>query len=287
MSILIADSGSTKTDWVLLRKGSTEQHIRTAGLNPYHRKRDEIISELKKVKQYCTSKPISQISFYGSGCGTATHRDLMKKLLSECFGLRTVRVYSDLLGAARALFGDEEGISCILGTGSNACYYDGKEIRMQVPSLGFALGDEGSGSYFGKQIVQDFYYNRLPGEIFGSLKQRRNMDLQYILNRVYKKEGGSAFIASFAEVLAEFPDHIYVKKLIKAGIEDFVEKQLNCLKGAPSTKVGMVGTVAYIHRHTIGEVLAEHNYSLILTLQSPIEGLIEYHLGKNPPANSL
>ncbi len=285
--MLIADSGSTKTEWVLLSKGRAEERLRTAGLNPYFRSREEIISELQKVKEYSGSALPDRVFFYGSGCGGEQHQYLMKELLSDCFGHHRIQVHSDLLGAARALFGNEEGISCILGTGSNACYYDGEAIRMQVPSLGFALGDEGSGSYFGKRIVQDFYYKRLPGEITGFLNENRNMDLQHLLNRLYRQEGGNAFIASFAEVLAEFPDHPYVKKLIRTGIGDFVGKQLNYLEGASSRKVGMAGSVAYLHQQIIGEVLAEHDYSLIKVLRSPAEGLIDYHLNRDSDAKTL
>lgn len=278
MTKLIADSGSTKTAWVFLDEQGNEKHHTTAGLNPYYLSEEEIRSIIhNEFAEQAEIKSVDEVYFYGAGCGRQSARDILEKTVSEYFCKAKVYIESDLLGAARACFANESGIVCILGTGSNCCIYDGKSIRDSVPSLGFILGDEGSGGYFGKKILNDYFYRKLPKELGDYLEQKFDLNLESVLEKVYKKPQPNRYVASFATILSKFNEHPYCKNLIKSGFEHFVKTQITYFDELPYKNTGVVGSISN-HRELLQDVLHQHRLELVVTIQNPIENLVKYHL---------
>ncbi len=281
MNLLIADSGSTKTEWILTGESSGNKLFRSEGLNPYFCSKEQMVNEIGELKNQIGNISVDHIYFYGAGSSDPSMQHIVSEALEAHFLNAEVEVKSDLLGAARSLFGDKSGIACILGTGSNSCVYDGIDIVDRLPSLGFVLGDEGSGGYFGKKIVRNYYYNRMPEELQRYLETKYNMDLEYTLDRVYRKPRGNAYIASFASLLTVFPDHEFIKDLVEKGTRDFARKQLAYFQKHEVKNVGMVGSIASIHRESIEKELVKMGYELEIVIQKPIDELVSYHL-KHP-----
>lgn len=281
MNLLIADSGSTKTEWILANEFSENKLFKSKGLNPYFCSKEQMIKEIGELKSQIGSVLIDYIYFYGAGSSDLGMQQIVHEALEANFPDTEIEVESDLLGAARSLFGDRSGIACILGTGSNSCVYNGLAIVDRLPSLGFVLGDEGSGGYFGKKIVRNYYYKRMPEELRQHLEKTYNMDLEYTLDRVYRRPRGNAYIASFASLLSVFPEHEFIKDLVEKGTRDFARKQLGYFQKHDIKNVGLVGSVASIHRDSIEKELIKMGYDLEIVIQKPIDELVSYHL-KHP-----
>lgn len=279
MNILIADSGSTKTEWILICDSKQKIYYQTEGLNPYFRTEEQLIKAIREgLKNQMGDTPVDVIHFYGSGCGRPSTKKIMNKAISASFSDSEIHVESDMLAAAKACFGNSSGIACILGTGSNSCIYNGKTIKDRIPSLGFILGDEGGGGYFGKQILQSYFYNSMPADLRKALEDRYNMKLEYILQKVYKESQSNRFVASFAQLLGEYPLHPFIKKIVREGFEDFADKQLSFFGKIKGKEVGFVGSIAAVHAETLREVLKERGLKLGIIVRNPIERLTDYHL---------
>lgn len=275
MSKLIADSGSTKTDWCVVDKGSVVCRITGHGINPYQQQavvignilRDELLSRIDGT--VC----IDEIQFYGAGC-----RDnmvaVMETLLREVFPRAAkIEVCSDMLGAARALFGRSGGIACILGTGANSCVYDGRDIVANVPPLGFILGDEGSGAVLGRLFVNAIFKGMLPESLRDEFLRDSGLTLADIIERVYRRPLANRFLAGMSPFIHSHLHDSSLRALVIANFRDFFSHNVSCY-GRPDIPLGAVGGMAYHYERELREAATAEGYTLSVVLKSPIEGLI-------------
>lgn len=275
--ILIADSGSTKTHWCIADNSTAIKHIYTKGINPFYQSEEEIRLE---IQQYLIPEidvfSINQIYFYGAGCSFPEKKLLVHNALGYFFKDTMVEVQSDLLAAARSLFGKEEGIACILGTGSNSCFYNGTEIIDNVSPLGFILGDEGSGAVLGKTLVADCLKNQLPAELKTKFLTQYNITAAEILENVYKKPFPNRFLATYSKFLYENIDNPAIHQIVYNSFSAFVKRNLLQYK-VESTNVRCIGSVGYYFKDILMEVAKEYNITIDQVMQSPMEGLLVYH----------
>ncbi len=279
MSILVADSGSTKTEWIYQSSDGEKDTFYSEGLNPYFKDSTTISEIVKEAVATKIPSAVDKIFFYGAGCSSQIKQLKVTKAINECFPNASVRVDSDLMGAALACFRDEPGVACILGTGSNACLYDGEKITNSIPSLGFTLGDEGSGGYFGKLLLRAYFYKTMPEDLRRDLENQRLMRLDDILDHVYRKPAPNRFVASFARMLADHSDHPFIKKIVSDGFSEFVDQQLGYFGDVIRNKnLGFVGSIAKIHQDSLTKVLSDRGLQPPkVIIQKPIEGILEYH----------
>jgi len=275
--ILIADSGSTKTDWGVVDKGQLVRKIITKGINPFFQSEDEISNEIEaRLLPEIEIKKFDGIYFYGAGCAfdkiEVVKRAILRNLESE-----KVEVYSDMLAAARGLCGHQSGIACIMGTGSNSCYYDGKEIVSNVSPLGFILGDEGSGAVLGKLFVGDLLKNQLtPG-----LKERFLAEYKLtpgeIIDRVYRKPFPNRFLSTFSPFINENLKDPTVHALVLNSFKSFLKRNVMQYENYRETPVHFIGSVAFHYNDVLKEAIEAMGLNLGTILKSPMEGLINYH----------
>lgn len=280
--ILITDGGSTKCDWVLLdNSGEVVFKTATSGLNPTVVPKEELLLRIasnETLKNIFNSVEI--LDFYGAGCGTATPRSILKEVLEELFTIAKVNVSEDMAAAVFAAT-TEPGIVCILGTGSNSCYYDGTEIHAPIPALGYVLMDEASGNYFGKRLIRDYYYHRMPKEIASEFENRFNLEADEIKMNLYKKPNPNAYLASFAQfIFMQKEINPYFYALIKEGISNFIECRILCYEKAHEVPIHFIGSIAHFSEEIIKECFAAHNLDLGNIVQRPIDGLIDYYKSK-------
>lgn len=271
---LIADSGSTKTSWAVVDDKETKI-IGTAGINPAVQSEDTIMCTLHEMILMLTEVP-REIYFYGAGCrGKASL--LMEKCLRQAFpGADTVCVESDLLGAARALFGVEEGIACILGTGSNSCLYDGKVITSNVPPLGYILGDEGSGAALGKMFFNALFKGDLPEELKNMYLEETRQTYDDVIRRVYREQNANRYLASTSLFLANHLDVRPLVDIVEQNFEQFFVKNV-CKYGRPDLPVAAVGSIAFAYSDIFNKVAARHGYQVTRVIKEPIDALVGYH----------
>lgn len=276
--ILLADSGSTKTDWRLVTATETHGQFYTLGFNPMYQEANQIYKELHDnlLPQLQGHSP-SAIYFYGAGCSSPERNKRVEDALRQAFPSAEISVDHDLMGAARALCGRNPGVACILGTGSNSCLYDGNEIVDNVPSLGFLLGDEGSGAFMGKLLIRAFLYRELPDELAQSLKNRFNLTKDGILDEVYGSTVPSRYMASFAKFMHEKRQHPVVKAMIYENFEGFFEHHITKYKNFTELPVHFVGSIAYNFSDTLKLVAKKYGVTMGQILSTPSEGMIHYH----------
>ena len=283
---LIADSGSTKTDWCLCNESAILCEIQTQGINPYHQTeeaieevlREELLPQLKS--QELKGKSSRQnIIFYGSGCANANACNRIKEALFKVLGTEEVTIHSDLLGAARALCGHEEGIACVLGTGSNSCLYNGKEIISNIPPLGYILGDEGSSAVLGRRLVGDCLKNQLPEAIREEFLTEYQLTQEIILEKVYRQPLANRFLASLTPFLSKHRDVPEVHKLLVESFTDFFIRNVKQYR-RPWLPIHFVGSIANAFSTELKEAAESLGMELGTILQSPMEGLIRYHTDK-------
>jgi N-acetylglucosamine kinase-like BadF-type ATPase len=274
--LLIADSGSTKTHWSLTDGKTVIKEVYTNGINPFYQDEAGITVELEnqllpKIRGY----EIEGINFYGAGCSFPEKRAIVSRAIGRFFPGAVIEVQSDLLGAARALFGRKAGIACILGTGSNSCYYDGKEIVENVSPLGFILGDEGSGAVLVKSLVADCLKNQLPASICDKFMKQYKLTPAMIMEHVYKKPFPNRFLAQFAPFLSENIDKKQIYDIVYQGFKNFFKRNIAQYKKA--NEIGFIGSVAWHLSDVLKKVAAEEQISITQIVQSPMEGLLLYH----------
>jgi len=276
--ILIADSGSTKTHWSLVEYRTVKKSIETSGLNPYFLNAEAVKYILQTdLVPNMVARFVKMIHFYGAGCSTENNNSMIRDSLKEYFHHADIFVYHDILGAARALHGDKEGIACILGTGCNACYYDGKQIFSLVPSLGYLFGDEGAGSNIGKIFMEKYLKDKLPPEIRNEFDNTYHLTLENILNSLYNRPSPNRFLASFSEFIAPRQSHPFLHDLVKSSLQSFVEEQIMKYNNFNKLNIGFVGSIAWFYKDILLEVMNENKLHAGVILQSPMEGLVKYH----------
>jgi glucosamine kinase len=276
---LIADSGSTKTDWRLVGGGTVPAGIHTDGINPYYQTTEQITHVLQaQLLPALNETPVSDVFFYGAGCsGPAVNGLVADALRAVLPGVQTVDVNSDMLGAARAAAGREPGIVCILGTGSNACCYDGNQITRGIQSLGFWLGDEGSGGYLGKTLVRDFFQERLPADLRDAFQQRYALDRPTLLENAYQKPYPNRYFASFTPFLAENIAHPHVVGLVRDAFSLFLTTYVQRFPEASVWPVHFVGSVAHYFAGPLQQAVLQSGLTMGRILKAPAERLVEFH----------
>lgn len=277
--ILIADGGSTKCDWILLdAQGNQVLKTRTKGLNPavfpelVLEQRIEENPELREVRS-----TVEKVHFFGAGCGTETPNQLLEGIIANFFtNADEVMIKEDMVAAVYAATTDP-GIVCILGTGSNSCYFDGKEIHQAVQSLGYILMDEASGNYFGKRLIRDYYYKRMPPELVSKFEEKYDLRSDEIKKNLYRKENPNTYLASFAEFIFTNERNGYFYKLIHEGLEDFVRCRVLCYKQAQSVPIHFIGSIAFFSEDVIRAVLQPYGLQIGNIVRRPIDALIEHY----------
>lgn len=282
MVTLIADSGSTKTDWALLipamyGKPATITRISSQGINPVHQSDNDIRQILlSELLPHLSIENVSHVYFYGSGVRPEKEAQ-MTRVLSEALSCaEVVEAHSDLLGAARALCGHNYGIASILGTGANSCLYDGNRIVEKTTALGYILGDEGSGAVLGKRFLHDLYCGLLSKEIKDDFEKVMKLTLPQIIDRVYRQPLANRFLASLSTFIHDHIDDEGVEALVKRNFEDFLRLHIQPY-GRDYLPLSFVGSIAYHFANQLTEVVENEEYTMGTILQNPIEGLISYH----------
>ncbi|HKJ47617.1 MAG TPA: BadF/BadG/BcrA/BcrD ATPase family protein [Christiangramia sp.] len=277
--ILIADGGSTKCDWILLNnEGEQVFKTRTKGLNPAVFKEPVLEERLAENTELAEVKDkVEKVHFYGAGAGTPTPRELLKSIIGNYFtNADEVLVLEDMVAAVYAAT-TEPGIVCILGTGSNSCYFDGENIHQAVPSLGYILMDEASGNYFGKRLIRDYYYKRMPPEIAEKFEEKFDLNSDNIKMNLYRKDNPNTYLAHFAEFIFTNERNGYFYKLLHEGLTDFVHSRVLAYPQVTSVPVHFIGTIAYFSEDIIRAVLQPYGIQLGNIVRRPIDALIDYY----------
>lgn len=282
MAILIADSGATKCEWSLAETRKKSKTVFTQGISPYFLNTPQIESIIRNELLPGLKKPVVEaVYYYGTGCSSPDNARIVRRAISNIFPDAEVEVTHDLFGAARALCGHDKGIACILGTGSNSAYYNGRKIVKNSPGLGYVLGDEGSGAYLGKKVVQYYLYNTFDEELkFKFEAKYQGISAVEILENVYKKPLPNRYLASFTLFLAENRGHFMIENIIEDGLNDFFFNHLCKYGESWKLPIHFTGGVSYAFRDVVTDLCHSYEFELGQILKNPMEGLIKYHLDK-------
>ena len=279
--ILLADSGSTKTDWGLVENGKLVKRLRTSGMNPFQMSEEAITEEIKThLVPELPGTVLDEVHFYGAGC-TKEKQPIVERALRANLTINgECEVASDMLGAARGICGHKPGIACILGTGSNSCSYDGKNLVKNVSPLGFILGDEGSGAVLGKLLVGDVLKNQMPEAITKRFFEKYKLTSAEIIDRVYRQPKPNTFLASFVPFLEENIDEPKIYNLVKESFRSFLRRNVMQYDGWQTLPIGFNGSIAQISKKPLLEALEEEGMHLGRIIQAPMEAMVEYHVEK-------
>jgi N-acetylglucosamine kinase-like BadF-type ATPase len=277
--ILIAESGSTKTNWVTEKNELYE----TIGFNPLFDTTETIYNELSKHEGLLAARGnFTKVFFYGASCSSQERNTIVYNALKKYFtNAEVIHIDHDLKAAAIATYDGRPGIACILGTGSNSCLYDGTDIHEVVPSLGYVLGDEGSGAYFGKKLVAAYLYHELPEATNYIMKEVYKLEKEEVLKHVYNKPNANVYLARFAKVMNETTDKAYMDKLAEEGFTDFFNHHVKCYKNYQQYPVHFVGSIAFHFKHVLQEVANKMGCELGIVDRNPVYRLVAWHLKSN------
>jgi len=279
--ILIADSGSTKTDWRLIDDEQKIRQFSSQGINPYFQTGEEIASILRNellpgLPPQTETSP--ELFFYGAGCRAADKKELVRNALLEVFPGATINVETDMLGAARSVCGHNPGIAAILGTGMNTCVYDGKQITENRASLGYILGDEGSGAHLGKTFITAFLNDELPAALSDRFKERFKLSKDEIINSVYKKPMPNRYLAGFSKFIYQNLKEQYVIDLVSGCFSEFFDKHICKYQQHKELKLSCAGSVAFYYSNILRAVAENKGVNIDTVVETPIAGLTLYHL---------
>lgn len=277
--VFVVESGSTKSDWMLIKDGKPCGEFTTIGFNPFFCTTDFIVSELHKNEGLTdVAQHVQAIYFYGSGCSSTVQNEVIRKGLIQVFPSSKIHVDHDLVACAYATYQGRPGISCIIGTGSNSCYFDGETVTEVVPALGYILGDEGSGSYFGKQLLAAYLYHQLPTSLAEAFNNTYGLDKQAILDRVYLQPNPNVFVASFMPFIAKHRDVPYFHTLLIEGFRHFMEVHVCCYPNYKKVDLHFVGSLAGIFQEELANAAQSLGLRVTSVVGKPAEGLVNYHL---------
>lgn len=275
---LIIDCGSTKADWVIVKGDKTTKKFQTEGFNPNYTDKKNISSIITNEVGYKSYiQDITEIFFYGTGCGKTQNCNLIYELLKSVFDKADIFVTHDIMAACHALFGNNKGIACILGTGSNSCYYDGENIVEKAVSLGYIIGDDGSGSHIGKELLRAYFYKEMPDELSYIFEKEYDIDIMSIIDKIYHNSQPSKYLASFSKFAFDNINHEYIKKLCKNCFDEFIRHFVLIYNSREDKEVSFVGSIAYYFQDILKECLENQGLKLGKVIKNPIEGLVEYH----------
>ena len=279
--ILIADGGSTKADWILLdNTGEQVFKTRTEGLNPAVSSAELLKKRIQDNKELTAcKKEVSKVYFYGAGCGTEKPTLMLKSIFESFFEKAMVDVKEDTYAATYAVT-DKPGLVCILGTGSNSSYFNGKQVDVRIPSLGYILMDEASGNYFGKKLIRDYFYHKMPKDIAEKFETQYNVNADTIKRNIYKEDNPNTYLAHFAEFIFKNERNSYFNKVLHKGIKEFFKNKVLPYQEVKTNPVHFVGSIAYFAKDIIADVARYHMIELGNIVRRPIDGLIAYHKEK-------
>lgn len=278
MAILIADSGATKSEWCLVKDNGRKKTVAMQGISPYFLNsvqvqtllQNELVPSLRKYE-------ISHIYYYGTGCMDPQNAKMIGGAIRKVFPAARVAVDHDLSGAAKALCGHGKGIACILGTGSNSCYFDGRKIVKNSPGIGYILGDEGSGAHLGKKVIQYYLYGTFDDELRYKFEDKYRTSSVEILENVYRKPLANRYLAGFSLFLAENRGHYMIENIVEDGLNDFFFNHLCKYSQSWKMPIHFVGGVAWGFKDVIKDLAHVYEFELGKILKTPMEGLIDYH----------
>jgi len=277
--ILIADGGSTKADWIALNTNKEEVfRVRTLGLNPAIVPQEELSNRIVNMFQLMHIKEeVTEIHFYGAGCGTPKPIEILKSILESIFVNAKVFIAEDMLAAVYAASGKEPALVCILGTGSNSCYYNGEQMEMMTASLGYILMDEASGNYFGKKLIVDYFYHKMPKKIADKFRNEFDLDIDHIKKNLYRAPNPNMYLATFAKFMFEFKEEKYIKKIIKKGFQEFFKYRILPYNKTAETPIYFIGSIAFYFRDILEKIAQKNNLVITDVIQRPIDNLLAYH----------
>lgn len=273
---LIADSGSTKTDWYLIKDKDLLRY-NTQGYNPYYCTTEEVKKSLQaELLDQVDAKVIKSVYFYGAGCANALTQKVILDALKPTFVHASISLGDDLLAAARATAGHEAGICCILGTGSNSCIYNGKEVEDKIPSLGYILGDEGAGSFLGRQLVTAYFYREMPVDLAAKMEKAYNMDKHLIISSLLNEKKPNRILGSYALFASEHQEHPFIQQLLIACFDAFVDRHILKYPNAKELPIHFIGSIAFGFQEVLKQVLEKHDLEVGKIFKSPFPTLLEY-----------
>jgi N-acetylglucosamine kinase-like BadF-type ATPase len=278
--ILIVDSGATKADWIAIdAEGNQLFCTQTLGLSPEVLTREIILDRLANNFEISKNKEVvSHLHFYGAGCGTPRMRKFLGEIFKGFFPKAQVEVKEDTYAAIHATTKiGEQAIVCILGTGSNCSYYDGNQLFQKVKSLGYIIMDDGSGNFFGRKLIRDYYYHKMPQDLGMKFAKEYNLDADNLKENMYKQPNPNTYLATFARFIIENKEHPYCKGVIYKGLQQFVNNFIMQFELATKVPVNFVGSIAYYLQDELTEVLERNDLIKGVIRQRPIDGLLEFH----------
>ena len=277
--IVIVDGGSTKCDWVFLDENSNlYSQTQTVGFNPNIADTTRIPEELDKNSVITENKnKVKHLYFYGSGCGIQENRLQMEKALSTVFPQSQITVKDDMIAAAYAAYNGRPAIVCILGTGSNSCYFDGTAVRRDLPSLGFLIGDEGSGNALGKLLLKHYFMKKMPEDLREEFNREYNLDINSVIGSLYHNTRANAYLAQFSKFIIPRIAHPYLQHLVYEELKNYFEYQVLPYEESKNCEVNFVGSIAYYYEDILRAVASDLHLHIGKIVQKPIESLIDYH----------
>ncbi len=277
--ILIAVSGSSKCDWQIIEDETTISHFSTGGLNPIFHSEDEIFEIISAIPEL-EGKTIEVVYVYSAGCGSKNFQNIVLRAFSRAFPKSHYFVNHDIVATALATYEGVPAISCILGTGSNACYFDGDIVRQETPALDYVLGDEGGGSNYGKQLLNAYLYKTLPSDIDKAFTEEYHLTKDQILDNVYRKPYPNVYLASFMKFIQEHQQHEYFIEMVSRGMSDFMDLYLVKFPKYDVLTTHFTGSIAYYFEELLRKKAAEKNIKVGKIIKEPINDLVQYHLKK-------
>lgn len=278
--VAIVDSGSTKSDWVILDDfKNVFLKTETIGFNPNFINRELIVPEIEKNASLTSVKnSITRIFFYGSGCGVKQNCDTIEEEVGKVFTIAKIVVKEDLYAAAYAAYAGKPTIVCILGTGSNSCYFDGENLTIKLPSLGYLMGDEGSGSAIGKQLVRRFFMQKLPQDLHLEFEKKYGLTIDDALKNMYHTTRPNAYLANFNKFVVERKDHPYFQNMVLEEMKNFFDYQVLPYEESQNAEINFIGSIAYYYENILRSAASELNLNVGHIVQKPIESLVNYHI---------
>jgi glucosamine kinase len=279
--ILIADSGSTKCSWALCDKeGTLIKETKTIGFNPYFIDKKNILIHLKDSELLEHADSIQEIFFYGAGCSSKDKNNIIKEPLQDFFKNAKVIIRHDIDAACYAMYNGKPNVTCILGTGSNSCHYDGENIVEHAPSLGFLLGDEASGNYFGRKILTLYFNKVLPKELKENLESKFETDLSIIKKNIYSNERANVYLSKYFPFISDNKNHSIIKDLIFNSLDDFFDLHICCYNNYKEVEINFIGSVAYFLSDEIKIVAKKYGCKIGDIIKNPISNLVAFHFNK-------
>ncbi|MCC6684094.1 MAG: hypothetical protein IT247_03390 [Bacteroidia bacterium] len=277
--MLIADSGSTKTEWCLIQAPDNTRIITSEGINPYYQSTEDIEAIIEKnLVPVLDAKQVTGIYYYGAGCSNESKKQVVHRALSRYFPSAHTEVDHDVMAAARSLCNRERGMVAILGTGSNSVLFDGEKIIANVPSLGFTLGDEGSGGYIGKELIKQFLYGELDPDIHHRFEKEYELSKDAILEKVYHQPLPNRFMAGFTRFVHEHISNSGLNRLVISAFEEFIQRHISKYPDYRNTPLHCTGSVAFVFKDQLQQACINKHVSLGRVVKNPLNGLVQYHL---------